>query len=110
MHLTIASTQGKTKRRPPVQTSAMQRFAIEEIDAYIAVRDSLLREAEEKPSTVTLARIKMANEFVTNCLRPAQQPYILQAYPDLDAVRALKRCHAIGTRLIKLQAALVAAA
>ena len=110
MHLTIAPPTAGSARRASGRTSSSSQFAVEEVNAYIAVRDGLLKEAEQSPSAQSIERLKMANEFVVSCLRPAKQPYALQAIPELDAARELKRCHSIATRVTKLQAALVAAA
>jgi hypothetical protein len=83
------------------------QYAIDEINAYIAVRNGLLKEAEQTPTESSLERLVLANNFVANCLRPTRQPYITQYLPDVDAVRELKECHAVDARIAKLRAASV---
>jgi hypothetical protein len=86
------------------------QYAIEEINAYIAVRNGLLKEAEQTPTEASLDRLTLANNFVATCLRPARHPYILQSIPNIDAVPELKQCHSIEGRIAKLRATLSRAA
>ena len=78
--------------------------ALEEINAYIAVRDGLLEEAEQDLTESTLKRLIQANQFVANCLKPARSPYHAQSSPEVDAMRELKRCHALDARIAKMRA------
>jgi hypothetical protein len=98
--------QNRTAATPPNS----RQYAIEEINAYIAVRNGLLKEAEQTPSETTLDRLSLANTFVASCLRPARHPYILQYIPQVDAVRELKQCHIVEGRIAKLRATLSRAA
>src|SRR5438067_8219160 len=63
-------------RRPATGASAesSSKQAVEEISAYIAIRDILLVEAEEVMMRARLDRLTNANEFVETCLRPPRSP------------------------------------
>jgi hypothetical protein len=93
-----------------VTVQSANHYAIDEINAYIAVRDGLLGEAEQIPTEASLERLVLANNFVANSLKPTRAPYMTQYLPDVDAVRELKHCHAVDARIVKLRARLVRAA
>jgi hypothetical protein len=93
----------KSKLPPDVIGS---RYATEEIGAYIAIRDGLLAEAERKANAALLDRVKIANELVENCLKPARSPYQMQFLSEPEAKRERARCSAAKTRIAALQAAL----
>ena len=80
--------------------------AIEEINAYIAVRDRSLADAERVPTRGTVDRALLANEFVESCLRPVRSPYQAQALPEALAADLRKRCAAAKARLAQLSARL----
>jgi|SRR5438067_823129 len=63
------------------------KSAADEINAYIAIRDNLLLEAEEITTRIRLDRLAVANELVETCLRPARSPYEAQCLAENDAVR-----------------------
>jgi hypothetical protein len=84
--------------------------AADEINAYIAVRDGLLEEAEHEATDAAIERLVTANNFVANCLQPARLPYVRQCLPEIDAARELKRCQAVASRIAMLRARQVAAA
>ena len=86
------------------------KYAIDEINAYIAVRDGLVGEAEQETTEASIERLVLANNFVANCLRPTGPHYLTQCLPELDSVRELKRCHAVDAQIAKLRALMVAAA
>ena len=105
--------QGLTRRaipKKPQQRSATAtepvalKYAIEEINAYIAIRDNLLGEAEETTTSANLRRLCLANDFVESCLKPARSPYETQFLPESDADRERKRCAAISARISQLRA------
>jgi hypothetical protein len=79
------------------------KHAVEEINAYIAVRDGLLVEAEEITTRAALDRVTIANEFVETCLRPARSPYEAQCLVETDAIRERKRCAAVKVRIAELR-------
>jgi hypothetical protein len=114
MHLGIKSPQRISRNlRKPVKSAAPQdsnKYAIEEITAYIAVRDGLLEEAAQETTEATIERLVLTNTFVASCLRPARPLYLAQCLPEVDTVRELKRCHAVDAQIIKLRAQLVAGA
>ena len=79
------------------------KHALEEISAYIAVRDVLLIDAEEITTRARLDRVTIANEFVETCLRPARSPYVAQCLVETDAIRERKRCAAVMVRIAELR-------
>jgi hypothetical protein len=81
-----------------------------EINAYIAIRDRLLAQAEEAHSEAILDRAASANEFVENCLQPARSPYQAQHLPPAEALRERRRCELITLRLAGLRRTLAHAA
>src|SRR5438034_9711812 len=70
-------------------------YTVAEINAYIAIRDQLLAEAEEVRTASKLASTGLANDFVQGCLQPARSTYEDQFWPETDAVRERKRCEAV---------------
>ena len=82
----------------------MTNYVVDEINAYVAIRDIALAEAEREPSSVNLERARIANDFVKNSLKPARQPYEAQHLPEIDAARERERCHAVKGRLALLRA------
>jgi hypothetical protein len=82
-------------------------YSVAEINAYIAIRDQLLAEAEELRTATKLASTALANDFVLGCLQPARSPYQAQCLPEDDAIRERKRCEAIRDRIAQLREALV---
>lgn len=79
-------------------------YAIEEINAYAAIRDDLLEEAEEIPTRAKLDSVKVANDFVENCLQSASTPYQAQCLPGAKADRERKRCGDVKNRIAELHA------
>jgi hypothetical protein len=84
----------------------MNSYVVDEINAYVAIRDIALAEAEKDPNSVNLERVRIANEFVENCLKPARSPYQSQHLPETDAARERGRCQAVKVRLSLLRAKL----
>src|SRR6266704_329559 len=78
-------------------------YSIAEINAYIAIRDQLLAEAEQLRTAAKLASTGLANDFVQGCLQPARPPYEAQCLPEADAIRERKRCEAVRNRLAELR-------
>ena len=83
-------------------------YSVAEINAYIAIRDQLLAEAEEVRSKAKLASTALANDFVLGCLQAARSPYEAQCLPEIDAIRERKRCEAIRDRIAQLRNAAAA--
>lgn len=82
----------------------MNSYVVDEINAYVAIRDIALGEAEKDPSSINLERTRIANDFVENCLKPARSPYESQHLPETDAARERGRCQAVKVRLSLLRA------
>lgn len=82
----------------------MTSYVVDEINAYIVIRDIALAEVEKEASSVNLERARIANDFVENCLKPAKSPYDGQHLPETDAARERGRCQAVKVRLSLLRA------
>ena len=86
----------------------MSSYVVDEINAYVVIRDLALAEAERSITEVNLERARIANDFVENCLRSSRAPYNGQHLPEADAVRERSRCQAVKVRVALLRAHLVA--
>jgi len=108
MPLAISSTKPAAKarlRQEITLTSAFgSAYSVAEINAYIAIRDDLLAEAEELRTPAKLDSTELANDFVQGCLRPARSPYETQCLPETEAELERKRCEAVRDRLAQLRA------
>ena len=109
MDLAARSRQLASRNRRKGGHSATNRpeaspYAIEEINAYIAVRDGLMAEAARDRTEASIERLALANQFVSNCLGPARQPYLSQCLPAKDAARELQRCHSVDAQIAKFRA------
>lgn len=95
-------------KRLPQRTKSsefrMTSYVVDEINAYVAIRDIALAEVEKEASSVNLERARIANDFVENCLKPARSPYEGQHLPEIDAARERGRCQAVKVRLSLLRA------
>ena len=99
-----STTPGKRESRPANLTPEFgSAYSVAEINAYIAIRDQLLEEAEKFHSSTKLASTQLANDFVEGCLKPARAPYETQCLPEPDAIRERKRCEAVRARIEKLR-------
>ena len=97
----------RTSEKAPAPASACATPETSaEIYAYLAARNLLLREAEEKTTETNLRRATAANEFAENCLRPARSPYEAQALPEAETARERQHCKAVKMRLAELRARL----
>jgi hypothetical protein len=95
----------KTSEKPQQgSTKAVDsQCAVDEINAYIAIRDNLLAEAEATTTSANLHRLSLANHFVQSCLKPASRsPYKAQYLPERNADRERKRCVAVKIRIAEL--------
>ena len=108
MPLAIDSTKPSAKAKSRQATTLTSAFgsvySVDEINAYIAIRDELLAEAEELHTSAKLAATELANDFVFGCLNPARAPYEAQCLPEGDAIRERKRCEAVRNRIEQLRA------
>ena len=101
---TISTKPAKRESRPaPIAHDFGAVYSVAEINAYIAIRDQLLDEAEKLHTTAKVASTALANDFVEGCLKPARSPYEGQCLPESDAIRERKRCEAIRERLTELR-------
>jgi hypothetical protein len=105
---TVFLPKNISQKHLPQRTMAsdfrMTSYVVDEINAYVAIRDIALAEAEKDSSSVNLERVRIANEFVENCLRPARSPYEAQQLPETDAARERGRCQAVKVRISLLRA------
>ena len=109
MDLAARSRQLASRNRRKGGHSATNRpeaspHAIEEINAYIAVRDGLMAEAMKARTEAAIERLVLANSFVSSCLGPARHPYLTQYLPTKDAARELQRCHAVDAQIARFRA------
>ena len=82
----------------------MTNYVVDEINAYVVIRDIALAEAEKEPTAVNLERARIANDFVQNCVKPARSPYQAQHLPETDAARERCNCQAVKARLSSIRA------
>ena len=84
----------------------MSTYVLDELNAYVAIRDIALAEFEREMTALNLKRACIANDFVENCLRPApaRSPYEAQQLPEAIATCERTRCQAVKLRLALLQA------
>src|SRR5579864_1729715 len=95
----------KPQPRPARGTKPVaSKYAVDEINAYISIRDNLLSEAEATTTSALLHRLTLANDFVQSCLQPARPPYEAQYLSESDAARERERCKAVKTRIAELGA------
>src|SRR4051812_34987123 len=83
---------------------AMSTYIGDEIRAYAVIRELALAEAEKFTNSLNLERVRIANDFVENALKPARPPYERQHLPAGDAAREHQRCEAVKGRLSLLHA------
>jgi hypothetical protein len=86
----------------------MSAYIVDELRAYSVIRDLALAEAEKVTNPVNLERVRIANRFVEDALKPARTPYENQHLPEGVAVSERQRCEAVKVRLSLLRAHLAA--
>ena len=107
MQLTHEPAKVSTKKHPRASAKpASSKDVVDEINAYIAIRDELLAEAEQIMTRAKIDSVSVANDFVATCLKPARSPYEAQCLSENDAVRECKRCEAVNARIRELVALL----
>lgn len=79
------------------------RYIVEEINAYIAIRDMRIAAAEQAPTAESLRQATLANEFVETCLERPQVIYAAQHLPEPYAAFERKRCAAVSARIAELR-------
>jgi hypothetical protein len=100
---TLPAAKGKSRPTPTVTPTFGSAYSVAEINAYIAIRDQLLAEAEKLHSTAKITSTALANDFVEGCLKPARSPYEAQCLPEEDAIRERKRCESVRDRIAQLR-------
>ena len=100
---TLPAAKRESKSAPTLSSAFGSAYSIAEINAYIAIRDQLLAEAEKLHTTAKIASTSLANDFVEGCLKPGRTPYEAQCLPESDAVRERKRCEAVRARIAQLR-------
>jgi hypothetical protein len=103
MPLALISTKSAKRETAPLTPTFGSAYSISEINAYIAIRDQLLDEAERLHTTTKLASTTLANDFVDGCLKPGRTPYEAQCLSESDAARERKRCEAVRARIAALR-------
>lgn len=81
----------------------MSTYVVDEIRAYGVIRDLALAEAEKMTNLLNLERVRIANEFVENAIKPARAAYEAQHLPAADAARERQRCEGVKVRLALLR-------
>jgi hypothetical protein len=100
---TLPAAKSKSRQTQTLSSAFGSAYSIAEINAYIAIRDQLLAEAEELHTSAKLASTALANDFVEGCLQPARSPYQAECLPESDAVRERKRCKVVRERIAELR-------
>jgi hypothetical protein len=100
----ISDSEKRTQAPARTVEHRHSKYAFDEINAYIAIRNNLLAEAEEAPTTATLHRASIANDVVETFLKPARAPYGAQHLPEIDATRERDCCETVKARIRKLDA------
>lgn len=88
--------------------STSSKEAVAEINAYIAIRDDLLAEAEQVRTRAKIDSLSVANDFVVTCLKPARPPYEAQCLSAADAARERERCESVKARIAELSSQIAA--
>jgi len=101
----LAAEKRKSRSVSTLNSAFGSVYSVAEINAYIAIRDDLLAEAEELHTSAKLAATEVANEFVFGCLKPARSPYEEQCLAESDAIRERKRCESVRDRIEQLRRA-----
>ena len=105
--LPLQQPEAKTQRATPDFPDGEEvNPAVQEIRSYLAVRNLLLREAEENTTEATLRRAMNANDFAEGCLASGKSPYEAQALSESEAVRERRHCRTVRIRLAELRARL----
>jgi uncharacterized small protein (DUF1192 family) len=104
---TLPAAKRKTRSGQTLSSAFGSAYSVAEINAYIAIRDQLLTEAEKVHTSTKLASTALANDFVEGCLKPARPPYEAQCLPESDAVCERKRCAAVRERIAQLRGSAV---
>jgi hypothetical protein len=99
----LAKILGNSKKNSrPSAKPVSSKHVVDEINAYIAIRDELLTEAEQIMTQAKIDSVSVANDFVTTCLKSARPPYDAQCLAESDAIRERRRCEVVSARIREL--------
>ena len=101
-NLTLPAANPKARIASTLSSTFGSVYSIAEINAYIAVRDQLLAEAEKVLTSAKLATAALANNFVEGCLQAPRSPYQAECLPESDTARERERCQAVRERIAEL--------
>src|SRR5438270_13913808 len=99
----LPAAKRESRSTPTISSAFGSVYSVAEINAYIAIRDQLLGEAEQLHSSTKIASAALANDFVEGCLKPARSPYEAQCLPESDATRQRKRCESVRSKIAQLR-------
>ena len=99
----LPAAKRESRTTPTISSAFGSAYSIAEINAYIAIRDQLLAEAEKQRTSAKLASVILANDFVEGCLKPGRTPYEAQCLPEPDAIRERQRCESVRSRISELR-------
>ena len=98
----LPAAKPEPKSAPTLSSAFGSAYSVAEINAYIAIRDQLIAEAEKVHTSAKIASAVLANDFVEGCLKPARAPYEGQCLPEIDAERERQRCTTVRERIARL--------
>jgi hypothetical protein len=101
-NLTLPAANPKARTASTLSSKFGSAYSIAEINAYIAVRDQLLAEAERTHASAKLASTALANDFVEGCLQSPRSPYQAECLSESDSARERIRCKVVRERISEL--------
>src|SRR5437660_9887351 len=101
---TIPAAKSESRRSATTLSPTFgSAYTVAELNAYIAIRDHLLAEAEEIRTASKLASTVLAHDFVLDCLQPARTPYEAQSLAVTDAIRERQPCEIVRDRIAQMR-------
>lgn len=98
-----SKTRSSTKSTTSGDAKPSQ-YILNEINAYVAIRDMRVAAAERDASPENLRQATLANDFVELCLSRPQIVYAAQYLPNASASFERERCVKIKALIAALQA------
>ena len=95
----LAPKQDRTSPTRSQPADLPSKEAAAEIQAYIAIRDGLMEDAEKFTTVDKLNAASVANDCVIAALRPARAPYGAQCLPEPEAVGERRKCEGVRRRI-----------
>ena len=93
-----------TPKREHAPADDVSQTARDEINAFIAIRNILLAEAEKSPTSKAVESAAIANDLVEDCLQNPRSPYDAQCLLQADAARERRVCREAKQRIAQLRA------